>query len=117
MDKEKFRFYADLEIYFCGRNGKAYFNKKTQKGISNFWRLGTYGSQVEKHKACFPVGLPTKGIELMSSRGDIVLDPMFGVGTTAVACIKTKRNFIGIEQDAKYCEIAQRRLAQEYLFT
>ena len=41
---------------------------------------------------------------------DIVLDPFIGSGTTAVACINTGRNFIGIEKDADYFEIAQRRI-------
>ena len=44
-----------------------------------------------------------------------VLDPFLGSGTTAVACINTGRNFIGIEKDTEYFEIAQRRIkdAQE----
>jgi DNA modification methylase len=47
---------------------------------------------------------------------DLVLDPFLGSGTTAVACKQLGRNFIGIEKEMKYCEIAERRLAQEYLF-
>lgn len=39
-----------------------------------------------------------------------VLDPFLGSGTTGVACVNTGRNFIGIEQDAKYFEIAQKRI-------
>ena len=46
-----------------------------------------------------------------------VLDPFLGSGTVAVACKELKRDYIGIEISDKYCEIAQRRLAQEYLFT
>ena len=48
---------------------------------------------------------------------DIILDPFSGSGTTAVVCKELGRKFIGIEINPKYCEIAQRRLAQEYLFT
>ena len=47
---------------------------------------------------------------------DIVLDPFLGSGTTAVACKQMNRKYIGIEINPKYCEIAERRLAQEYLF-
>jgi DNA modification methylase len=47
----------------------------------------------------------------------IILDPFVGSGTTAVACKELGRKFIGIEINPKYCEIANRRLAQEYLFT
>ena len=54
---------------------------------------------------------------IQANVGDIVLDPFLGSGTTAVACKELGRKFIGIEINPKYCEIAQRRLAQEYLFT
>jgi DNA modification methylase len=41
-----------------------------------------------------------------------VLDPFVGSGTTGIASIKERRNFIGIELDAGYCEIARRRIAE-----
>ena len=43
--------------------------------------------------------------------GATVLDPFCGSGTTGVACVQTGRNFIGIEIDPGYCEIARRRIA------
>jgi DNA modification methylase len=45
--------------------------------------------------------------------GDIILDPFLGSGTTAVACIKTDRNFIGMEISPEYCEMAQKRVDAE----
>ena len=42
--------------------------------------------------------------------GDTILDPFMGSGTTGVACAQTGRNFIGIEIDPGYFEIAQRRI-------
>jgi site-specific DNA-methyltransferase (adenine-specific) len=49
-----------------------------------------------------------------------ILDPFMGSGTTGVACIRTGRNFIGVEKDERYFEIAveriRRELAQERLF-
>ena len=44
--------------------------------------------------------------------GATVLDPYMGSGTTGVACALTGRNFIGIEIDPRYCEIARRRIAE-----
>ena len=43
-------------------------------------------------------------------KGDTVLDPFMGSGTTGVACVKTGRKFIGIELDPAYCEIAKQRI-------
>jgi DNA modification methylase len=49
-------------------------------------------------------------INYWSFEEDIVLDPFLGSGTTAVACKQLKRNFIGIEINPEYCEIAKKRL-------
>ena len=48
---------------------------------------------------------------MLSDIGDTILDPFMGSGTTGVACVETGRNFIGIEIDADYFAIAQRRIA------
>lgn len=50
-------------------------------------------------------------IELFSKPGDTILDPFMGSGTTGVACALLGRNFIGIERDPKYIDIAKRRIA------
>jgi len=57
-----------------------------------------------------PVELVQRFIELHTKPGDVVLDPFMGSGTTGVACVQTGRNFIGIEIDAGYCEIARKRI-------
>ncbi len=51
-------------------------------------------------------------IEIMTNPGDTILDPFMGSGTTGVACVQTGRNFIGIEIDPAYFEIAKRRIEQ-----
>jgi len=60
-----------------------------------------------------------KPIELMkiliansTKEGDLVLDPFMGSGTTALACLKINRNFIGMEIDEKYFEIANKRIKE-----
>lgn len=104
---------SDLELYFLGRDDKrAYFNKKTNRGITNYWRIGTNKTQLKSHLACFPVALPVKGIELMTSRGDIVLDPFLGSATSLVAAEKTGRKCFGIEMDPKYVSLCLERWFQ-----
>jgi len=49
-------------------------------------------------------------IEWCSNENDLILDPFIGSGTTALACLQTKRNFIGIEIEPKYVEIANKRI-------
>lgn len=49
-------------------------------------------------------------IQNSSVEGDIVLDTFMGSGTTAVACINTKRNYIGFEIDENYYSIAINRI-------
>jgi len=63
-----------------------------------------------KHPNEKPVLLMNKLITAVSSEGDIILDPFVGSGTLAVACKNTNRRFIGIELDAKYVDLANKRL-------
>ena len=52
-------------------------------------------------------------IENYTGKGDVVYDPFIGIGTTAVACLETDRNFIGSEIDPEVYEICMNRLEQE----
>ena len=67
------------------------------------------------HPCPVPVKLMERIIMLTTDEGDTVLDPFMGSGTTAVACKNTHRNFIGIEVDQGYCDIAEDRLRQGVL--
>ena len=51
-------------------------------------------------------------VELVTQPGDLVLDPFMGSGTTAIAATKLDRDYLGIELNPDYIEIAERRLAQ-----
>ena len=59
-----------------------------------------------------PVRLMERLIALVTNEGDVVLDSFMGSGTTGVACLNTKRRFIGMELDDTYFETACQRLAQ-----
>ncbi len=78
------------------------------EGVSGFWNISSETKQLTK--ACFPVELPKRCIELLSYTNDIVLDPFMGSGSTAVACIQPNRNYIGYEISSNYCKIAQERI-------
>lgn len=62
------------------------------------------------HPAKFPEELVQRFIEFFTKRGQIVLDPMVGTGSTLVACASSGRNGIGIELLEKYALIAKKRL-------
>lgn len=53
-------------------------------------------------------------IAAFSERGDVVLDPFTGSGTTGIAAAHLDRRFIGIELDEAHCRIAQRRIEEAY---
>ena len=67
------------------------------------------------HPAVFPLALAKRVIELFTHRGEVVLDPFNGTGTTLLACQDTQRHGIGIDLNATYCQLARERLAQERL--
>ncbi len=68
------------------------------------------------HPTQKPVPLLEYLIKTYTLEGELVLDNCMGSGSTGVACINTNRNFIGIEKDDKYFEIAKKRI-EEHLTT
>jgi site-specific DNA-methyltransferase (adenine-specific) len=70
----------------------------------------------DKHKAIFPLYLPETIIKQFTKEGDLICDPFMGLGTTAVAAKNLKRNYLGIELNPEYIEIANKRLSQDLLF-
>ena len=81
---------------------------------SNFWNDITipFWSMAENtaHPAQKPEKLIAKIMLASSSRGDVVLDPFLGSGTTSVVAKKLSRHYIGIEREAQYCVWAEQRL-------
>ena len=62
------------------------------------------------HPTQKPVALFEYLIKTYTNEGEVVLDNTMGSGTTGVACVNTNRNFIGMELDDKYFEIAKERI-------
>jgi len=67
----------------------------------------------KNHSAVFPVGLPEWFIRLFTKEGDLVLDPFAGSGTTAIACVRTKRYYTMIEIQESYKKEIEKRLLNE----
>lgn len=112
-------------------NGKATFSK-FEKVLWFSKKEGTYYRQKPEYTDVWNIPIRVKEnnrghttpkdirgmkriIKLLSKENDIILDPFLGSGTTADACKELNRRFIGIEISPKYCEIARKRLLQEYL--
>ena len=83
--------------------------KLTQRGvIGENW---TSKAGLDTHCAAFPLELPEWAITVYSQEGFTVLDPFMGSGTTGVACRNLNRNFIGIEMNESYFDIAKLRIS------
>lgn len=84
-------------------------------GASNFWDdiSVPYWSMAENtpHPTQKPEKLMAKLILASSNKGDVVLDPFMGSGTTCVVASKLERAYVGIEKDKTYCAMAQKRIA------
>jgi site-specific DNA-methyltransferase (adenine-specific) len=62
------------------------------------------------HSAAFPISLPSWFIKLFTKRGDVILDPFMGSGTTALAALSLQRHFLGTEKNEEYYEISLERI-------
>ncbi|MFX0116237.1 MAG: DNA methyltransferase [Candidatus Hodarchaeota archaeon] len=69
----------------------------------------------KKHPATFPIALATHFIKLFTHRGELVLDPFVGSGTTLVAAQDLERNAVGFDLKQEYVDLAQARIAQPRL--
>jgi len=77
----------------------------------NVWKLpNTKGNHKTGHPATFPEPLANDHIITWSNEGDTVLDPFMGSGTTGKMAKQLNRNFIGIELDPTYFDIAKQRI-------
>ena len=79
------------------------------KNKRTVWSINTVPSKV-KHFASYPETLIETPILSTCPEGGIVLDPFFGSGTTGAVAKRLNRNFIGIELNPDYVEIAENRL-------
>lgn len=86
---------------------------KRGKYATNLWRVPSLKGQSKErvgHPSQKPLALIERIVLSSSAPGDLVLDPFLGSGTTAVACEKYGRNWLGIEASTEYCTMAQTRI-------
>ncbi len=77
----------------------------------SIWKFNTVSAKKIGHPAPFPEELPYRCIQLYSFENDVIFDPFMGSGTTGLVALKTNRNFIGIDLEQDYVELANERIA------
>ena len=77
------------------------------------WNYANGGDKVamkRRHPAAYPDKIPYDFIQVFTRKGDVVLDPMVGSGSTAIAAHLLGRRYVGIDLSAEYCELARARI-------
>ena len=105
------RFYMNrLEFCIFGYKKKARYI--ANMGMDNLFSVAN--KKGSGHPTEKPIDLIRCWIEQSTKRGETILDPFMGSGTTGVACAKLSRKFIGIELEPKYFDIACERIQKAY---
>lgn len=107
-------YMSQFEYILFFRKGKG--KKINNCGTSDILSVKNIKSKDDEgknlHDTEKPVELMKILIENSSNKNEIVLDPFMGIGSTGIACKKLNRNFIGIEIDEKYFNIAKERIEE-----
>jgi DNA modification methylase len=89
------------------------FRDEFMEATTDIWDIAPERATRVGHPAPYPVELPERLINLYTYRGDVVLDPFMGSGTTAVAAVSTERHYLGYDTEPSYIETAEQRIAAE----
>ena len=105
------RYITDYEcaIWFTMPNAKWVFNRQDDK-----YQRPKFVHSIDKglHPTQKSLALMTDLVKIHSNKGDVILDPFMGSGSTGVAAKQLDRNFIGIELDETYFNIAKNRIEE-----
>ena len=107
-----------LEIFCKGSLKKSGDPKNADIDADSFkeWVYGKWTIAPEHkmrkfgHPAMFPEELADRVLKLFSFKGDVILDPFAGVGTTCLSALMNQRHYLGIEISPEYCQTAEDRL-------
>lgn len=105
-------------IYHIGNGDKLNFPKEWGDERFDVWHFAIPQANFKDkkvHEFQKPLALIKRLVEMGSAKGDLVLDPFVGSGTTAVAAKQLGRDYIGIELNPEYVKIAEERLAKTQL--
>jgi site-specific DNA-methyltransferase (adenine-specific) len=110
-DRVKYKVIArtKTENYASSLHGERDLHCKNERCPSSIIKINTVGNGT-LHPTQKPIALMEYLIKTYSGEKDIVLDFCMGSGTTALACLKLNRRFIGYEISEEYCKIAEKRI-------
>ncbi|RIK31163.1 MAG: SAM-dependent methyltransferase [Anaerolineae bacterium] len=96
-----------------GRKENTISKEQFMEWTKSVWTINPESAKKVKHPAPFPVELPYRLIQLYTFKGDVVLDPFMGSGSTAIAALKSERKFVGYDVDPEYISLAEKRIAKD----
>ena len=102
----------EIEIFTSCELAWTSFSGNTIRRFKMHPFSGLSGGKNKQHPTQKPIGLMIWCVELSKTSG-IILDPFLGSGTTAIACERLNRRWIGIEIEERYCEISAKRIEKE----
>jgi len=88
------------------------FEEEHRLYLSNVFESAVESSSKKNHSAVFPIELPSWFMRLFSKEENIVLDPFMGSGSTAVAALLHRRNYLGIEVRSEYIKEANKNIRE-----
>ena len=100
---------ADCELAWCNVGGSARLKRHLWMGLCRDSEIGSHLHPTQKPVVVMAWAMDKAKIP----QGATVLDPYMGSGSTGIACLRTGRNFIGVERDAAHYKTACDRFAQE----
>lgn len=107
-------------LAFAKENKKLQTKGETDLTNEEFvaWSLAKWtftGENLKKvgHPAAFPIELPIRCLKMFSWVGSVIYDPFMGSGSTAIAAIRTNRNYIGSEISKDYVDLSEKRIQSQ----
>ena len=101
---------GDLRRHKSGEKENTITGEEFMEWTKSVWTFSPESARKVGHPAPFPVELPYRLIQLYTYKGELVLDPFMGSGSTALAALKAGRRFIGYENNPDYVRLAEQRI-------